>query len=110
VRAITSGITHQDLLRRAAPRAVIELPVALVRPHGNAVPSRTVDVGPGGMRVRCDRPLHIDELLAFDLDCPGAQVSGRARVLREHVGSTYALRFEWLGPDAMVALRRLAAG
>ena len=94
--------------RRAAPRAEIELPVTLVRRRGNPIPSRTVDLGPGGMRVCSDRPLGVDELLTFDLDCAGARVGGRARVLREHVGRTYALRFEALPEQAREVLLRLA--
>ena len=93
--------------RRAAPRAAIELPVTLARRHGNPILSRTLDVGPGGMRVCSDRPLGIDEVLTFDLDCAGARVGGRARVLREHVGRTYALRFEALPDQARDALLRL---
>ena len=96
--------------RRAAPRAAIELPVTLKRVHGNPITSRTVDLGTGGMRVCCDRPLTVDELVTFDLECPDAKVGGRARVLREHVGSTYALRFEALREEAADNLRRLVPG
>jgi len=96
--------------RRTAPRAAVELPVTLLRSRGNPIASRTVDLGPGGMRVCCERPLTVDETLTFDLACAGAQVGGRARVLREHVGSTYALRFEGLGPECTEALRRLHDG
>jgi hypothetical protein len=96
--------------RRAAPRAAVELPVTLVRGRGKPIASRTVDVGRGGMRVCSERPLGIDELLGFDLVWEGAHVEGRARVLREDVGSTYALRFEALRPQATDALGRLLAG
>ena len=85
----------------------MELPVTLRRKHGNPIASRTVDVGRGGMRVCCDRPLGIDELLSFELDAPGERVDGRARVLREHVARIYALRFETLAPGAPAALERL---
>ena len=96
--------------RRCAPRAEVELPVTLARSRGNPIASRTVDLGPGGMRVCAGRPLVVDELLVFDLVCAEGAVAGRARVLREHVGSVYALRFEGLAPHASEALGRLASG
>ena len=95
---------------RRAARVAMELPVTLRRKHGNPIISRTVDVGCGGMRVCCDRPLGIDEMLSFELDASGQRVVGRARVLREHVARTYALRFEGLDPGASETLRRLAGG
>jgi hypothetical protein len=87
---------------------MLELPVTLLRAHGNPIASRTVEVGCGGMRVCCDRPLTIDEMLSFELDAPGERVGGKARVVREHIAKTYALRFEALAPQATEALRRLA--
>ena len=96
--------------RRTAPRAVVELPVTLVRGRGKPISSRTVDVGRGGMRVCSERPLGIDELLSFDLLWQDAHLEGRARVLREDVGSTYALRFEPLGARTSDALGRLLGG
>jgi PilZ domain len=93
---------------RRSRRSPVELPVTLLRSHGNPISSRTVEVGSGGMRVCCDRPLGIDELLSFELEAAGERVGGRARVLREHVSLTYALRFERLEPHASEALRRLA--
>ena len=97
--------------RRAAPRADVSLPVSLARPHGNPVTGRTVDLSTGGARITCDRPLRIDEVLAFDLCCDGDRhVCGHCRVLREHVGQTYAVRFEHLDDDAAAReLARLAA-
>ena len=93
---------------RRSRRAAVELPVTLLRSQGNPITSRTVEVGIGGMRVCCDRPLGIDELLSFEIDAAGERVGGRARVLREHVSRTYALRFERLDAQASEALRRLA--
>ena len=55
--------------------------MTLVRGRGKPITSRTVDVGRGGMRV-----------------------------LREDVGSTYALRFEPLGARTSDALGRLLGG
>jgi len=83
--------------RRAAPRAQVELPIVLERPkrHGRPVSARTLDLCAAGARVVADRPLRVDEVLRFELVCAdGAPVAGEARVLREHAGCTYALRFE----------------
>ena len=84
--------------------------MTLVRGRGKPITSRTVDVGRGGMRVCSERPLGIDELLSFDLLWQDAHLEGRARVLREDVGSTYALRFEPLNARATDALGRLLGG
>jgi len=92
---------------RRAARVAMELPVTLRRKHGNPIISRTVDVGCGGMRVCCDRPLGVDELLSFELDASGERVDGRARVLREHVAHIYALRFETLAAGGPEVLQRL---
>ena len=107
---MTRAMTPRTSARRAAPRAVVELPVTLVRGRGKPIASRNVDVGRGGMRVCSERPLGIDELLSFDLLWQDAHLEGRARVLREDVGSTYALRFEPLGQRATDALGRLLGG
>jgi len=53
----------------------------------------TVEIGTGGMSVSTTRPLAIDEELGFDLP---PSVTGRARVLRDHGGHVYGLRFEQL--------------
>ena len=84
--------------------------MTLIRGRGNPIASRTVDVGRGGMRVCSERPLGIDELLSFEVLWLDAHVEGRARVLREDVGSTYALRFEPLNARATDALGRLLGG
>ncbi|HEX8085108.1 MAG TPA: PilZ domain-containing protein [Solirubrobacteraceae bacterium] len=83
--------------RRASPRIAIELSMRFVRAkgHGRPVSARTIDLSTGGARVVADRPLKVDEVLHFELD--GEQVvRGECRVLREHVGRTYAVRFERL--------------
>jgi hypothetical protein len=95
-------------VRRRAPRATVDLAVTLVRPKGSPIASRSVDVGLGGMRVTCRRPLTIDERLAFELaptDSP--PLAGRARVLREHLNGVYALQFESLPPEVAERLSRL---
>ena len=99
--------------RRATPRVAVELPVTFARAkrHGRPVAARTVDLSTGGARVVADRPLKVDEVLTFDLSCPDeSHVCGECRVLREHVGRTYAVRFERLDdPAAARELERLTA-
>jgi hypothetical protein len=95
--------------RRAAPRTRVTRPMMLARDRGGLIPCRTMDLGPGGVRVAADRPLRIDEVLAFDLDLgtpSDGLVRGEARVLREDGWATYALRFERLGAEAADALTR----
>jgi PilZ domain len=73
------------------------------------VQARTVDLGPGGMRVTTLRPLSTDEVLEFELPPPGGPgVRGRARVLRQQSYGVYALRFERLSEADRQALARLA--
>jgi hypothetical protein len=86
------------------------LPVTLARKKGNAIASRSVDVGLGGMCVSVERPLTVDEALSFELVLDdGSRIAGRARVLREQTHRVYALGFERLPPDAMDGLTRLCA-
>ncbi|HEV2754370.1 MAG TPA: PilZ domain-containing protein [Actinomycetota bacterium] len=98
--------------RRAAPRGLVQLPLTFARAerHGKPVSAHTIDLSAGGARVCADRPLKVDEVLRFDLCCEGdVHVSGECRVLREHPGRTYAVRFERLdGDDAANELSRLA--
>jgi PilZ domain len=90
---------------RRSPRARIEMQCTLHRRSGSPVSGRTIDVGPGGMRVCTSRPLAADEELRFELT-PG--IDGRARVLRQQSHDTYAIRFELLGEPARAELHRLA--
>jgi hypothetical protein len=69
------------------------------------VEAETLDLGPTGMCVRAQRPLMVDEVVAFELDIgPG----GLARVMRQDAGRRYAMRFEALGDDDRYELLRLA--
>jgi c-di-GMP-binding flagellar brake protein YcgR len=99
--------------RRAAPRVAVRLEVTFSRAkrHGRPVKGRTLDLSTGGARVASERPLRVDEVLRFDLRCGGdAHVQGECRVLREHVGQTYGIRFERLdGEEARRQLERLTA-
>jgi hypothetical protein len=95
--------------RRGSPRVELDCGCTLSRRFGSPVEGRTVDVGPGGMRVATQRPLTTDEVLEFELPPPaGPGVRGRARVLRQQSYGVYALRFERLSEEARAALALLA--
>jgi hypothetical protein len=94
--------------RRRSPRTEIELECTLTRDKGGPIAATTVDLGPGGMCVRCERPLAEDELIEFAI--PGRTFDGRARVLREQKYKVYALRFEEIADTQREALTALAGG
>jgi hypothetical protein len=96
------GVTQE---RRVSARVELECECKLSRRFGSPIEGRTVDVGPGGMRVATKRPLAADEVVEFELQL-GAR--GRARVLRQQTYGVYALRFERLSDDARATLSRLA--
>jgi hypothetical protein len=79
----------------------------LSRFTGSPISARTVDVGPGGMCVKCSRPLAMDEVVGFELVPP--PISGRARVLRQQGHDTYAVRFEVLAEPALHDLTALTS-
>ena len=95
--------------RRAAPRFPLAVDCVLRRSKGAPISARTVDVGPGGMSVTCERPLATDEVVHFDLPLDGGTMDGDARVLREQAYHVYALRFEALADPAREQLRALAS-
>lgn len=85
------------------------------RRHGSResapVAGETQDLGPGGMRITCARPLKMDEQLDFDVTLrDGSHVCGCAHVVRVAPRQVYALCIDTL-PDADGArLWELAAG
>lgn len=81
-------------------RARIALPCILRRRTGSPIPARTIELGPGGMRVTAQRPLADDETVDFELPNLEMRIAGRARVLRQQRPHVYALRFERL-PEPM---------
>ena len=91
-----------------APRARIELPCTLRRRAGSAIPARTIDLGPAGMRLTAERPLAADETVNFDLANLRMRVAGLARVLRQQRADVYALRFERLPEPMYRCLHALA--
>src|SRR3954453_12959253 len=95
--------TNAELRRGARVQRV--LGVELIRSHGNPVQSRTRDICVGGMCVETERPLAIDEVLAFQLE---TGIEGTVRVLREHLPNVFALRFEELSVGAVSQLEQLA--
>ena len=100
------GVTSE---RRRTWRSAIALACHLSRRTGKVIEARTLDIGPGGMRITRNRPLAPDELLEFELP-ERARINGRARVLREQGYRVYALRFEKLGDEARAEIAELASG
>ena len=99
-------MTHE---RRGTPRVEVDLGCRLSRAAGgSSISARTLDVGPGGMRVATDRPLRVDEVLDFLLlpETP-SPVVGQARVMREQTYQVYAMRFERLPAGEEHHLRQL---
>lgn len=98
------GTMDEMTEKRSSPRVQIEKPCTLHRRTGSPITGRTVDVGPGGMRICTNRPLAADEVLRFELE----GIDGRARVLRQQARDMYAVRFERLDEPARTELHRLA--
>ena len=97
--------------RRAAPRTPLAVDCVLRRGKGSPIAARTVEVGPGGMSVTCERPLATDEVVHFDLPLRDGEVDGDARVLREQgiPRVRAALRgARRAGPGAAARARRLS--
>jgi hypothetical protein len=97
------------LERRGSPRVEVALGCRLSRAAGgSSISARTLDVGPGGMRIATDRPLRVDEVLDFLLspETP-SPVVGQARVMREQTYRVYAMRFERLPAGEEHHLRQL---
>lgn len=97
------------LERRGSDRVEVALGCRLSRAAGgSAIAAKTLDVGPGGMRIATQRPLRIDEVLDFLLspETP-TPVVGQARVMREQDYRVYAMRFERLPAGEEHHLRQL---
>jgi hypothetical protein len=90
--------------KRRSPRVRLEMECTLRRRSGSPIVGRTLDLGPGGMRIATPRPLSTDEVLTFELP---PRISGRARVLRQQGYDSYAVRFETLADPAREALTAL---
>jgi hypothetical protein len=97
------------LERRDTLRVEVALGCRLSRAAGgSSIAAKTLDVGPGGMRISSARPLRIDEVLDFLLspETP-TPVVGQARVMREQDYRVYAMRFERLPAGEEHHLRQL---
>jgi hypothetical protein len=93
--------------RRRTWRTELAVACQLSRKIGKVIDARTLDLGPGGMRIYSARPLAVDELLEFELP-EHPRIYGRARVLREQGYRIYALRFEKLGEESRAEIAALA--
>ena len=78
-------------------RRAISLRCTLTRRAGSPIGARTLDLGTTGMRVATERPLAVDELIAFDLTCGDVIIRGHARVVRQERPDVYGVRFGSLG-------------
>lgn len=93
--------------RRRNWRTEIALECTLHRRTGKTIDAQTLDLGPGGMRVKTNRPLAVDETFEFELP-DRARINGRARVVNERGYRVYGLRFENLGDEARAEIAILA--
>ena len=94
--------------RRRTWRTEIALECLLHRRTGKTIEAQTLDLGPGGMRVKTNRPMAVDETFEFELPAR-ARINGRARVVDERGYRVYGLRFEKLGDEARAEIAALAA-
>ncbi len=74
-------------------RREMSLSCILRRSAGTPIAARTLDVGPTGMRVVTERPLAVDETVAFELPCGDVSIRGESRVVCQERPDVYALRF-----------------
>ncbi|MDA0136358.1 PilZ domain-containing protein [Solirubrobacter deserti] len=94
--------------RRRSWRTEVALECLLHRRTGKTIEATTLDIGPGGMRVKANRPMAVDE--TFDFELPDrARINGRARVVNERGYRVYGLRFENLGEEARSEIAAVAA-
>jgi c-di-GMP-binding flagellar brake protein YcgR len=94
--------------RRRTWRTEIALECLLHRRTGKTIEAQTLDLGPGGMRVKTNRPMAVDETFEFELPAR-ARINGRARVVDERGYRVYGLRFEKLGDEARAEIALVAA-
>ncbi|HVL31759.1 MAG TPA: PilZ domain-containing protein [Solirubrobacteraceae bacterium] len=74
----------------------MSLRCTLTRSAGRPIAARTLDVGTTGMRVVTERPLAVDETIAFDLPCGDVRISGELRVVCQERPDVYTVRFSRL--------------
>ncbi len=91
-------------------RRAISLRCTLSRGAGSPIRARTIDLGPSGMRVATERPLAVDELVAFDLTCGDVSIRGHARVVCQERPDVYGVRFGSLGQPMARCLQDVVGG
>jgi hypothetical protein len=74
-------------------RRAISVRCTLTRAAGSPIGARTIDLGTTGMRVATERPLAVDEMVAFELPCGDVSIRGQARVVCQERPDVYAIRF-----------------
>jgi hypothetical protein len=77
----------------APARRAVSLRCSLTRGAGSPIRACAIELGPTGMRVATERPLAVDETVAFDLVDDDVRISGRARVVCQERPDVYAVRF-----------------
>jgi hypothetical protein len=91
-------------------RDTLSLRCTLRRDAGSPILARAIAVGPTGMRVATERPLALDETVAFDLPCGDLRIRGHARVVCQERPDVYAVRFGPLPPPMERCLQDVVAG
>lgn len=99
--------------RRAAPRAMVTLPVRLLAPAGSTLAGETIDVSAGGCRVSTAQPWadEVDPQVWIDLPDGQALVTAARVVTSDPAGTgwEHRLSFPGLAPGDRDRLSRLVA-
>jgi hypothetical protein len=92
----TRGVPNPGAAPRRPSQQPVQLPCTLKRGAGSPIGAHTIDLGPTGMRLTTERPLAVDETVAFDLPVCEEHICGQARVVSQERPDVYALRFDRL--------------
>jgi hypothetical protein len=87
----------------------LSLRCTLARGAGSPIRACAIELGPTRMRVETERPLAVDETVAFDLPCGDVCISGHARVVCQERPDVYAMRFETLAQPMARCLQDVVA-
>jgi hypothetical protein len=74
-------------------RRAVSLRCTLTRSAGSPIRACAIELGPTGMRLATERPLVVDEIVAFEMVHDDVCISGRARVVCQERPDVYAVRF-----------------
>jgi|GEM_PF-2131440 len=108
---MTANSSAGDSAQQRAEHQPVRLACTLTRGAGSPITAETIDLGTTGMRLQTERPLAVDEMVAFDLPV-GEQdehVRGQARVVGQERPGVYSLRFDRLTPPMTRCLRAVLA-